>query len=49
MGPGIKQGRYVRPVALNDLAPSLATILNVEIPSGSVGQPLFEMMAGAAN
>ena len=46
MGPGIKPGRYVRPVALNDLAPSLATLLNVETPSGSVGQPLAEMMSG---
>ncbi len=49
MGPGIKAGRYVRPVALNDVAPSLATLLNIETPSGSVGQPLLEMMAGAAN
>ncbi|WP_162179852.1 alkaline phosphatase family protein [Bryobacter aggregatus] len=46
MGPGIKPGRYVRPAALNDLAPSLATILDVEIPSGSVGRPLWEMMVG---
>ncbi|MBY0504728.1 MAG: alkaline phosphatase family protein [Bryobacteraceae bacterium] len=44
MGPGIKPGRYVRNVALNDLAASLATILNVETPSGSAGQPLTEMM-----
>ena len=49
MGPGIKAGRYVRPVALNDLAPSLATILNVETPSGSLGRPLFEMMIDAAD
>jgi hypothetical protein len=39
----------VRPVALNDLAPSVATILNVEIPSGSSGRPLYEMMAAAAD
>jgi hypothetical protein len=45
MGPGIKPGRYTRSVALNDLAPSLATILDIETPSGSVGQVLFEMMA----
>jgi hypothetical protein len=49
MGPGIKAGRYVRPVALNDLAPSLATMLNVETPSGSLGRPLFEMMTEAAD
>ena len=46
MGPGVKPGRYARSVALNDLAPTLATILNVETPSGSVGQVLFEMMPG---
>jgi hypothetical protein len=44
MGPGIKAGRYARPVALNDVAPSLATLLDVETPSGSVGRPLYEMM-----
>jgi arylsulfatase A-like enzyme len=49
MGPGIKPGRYARPVALNDLAPTLATMLNVETPSGSVGRPLFEMMSGTAD
>jgi hypothetical protein len=46
MGPGIKAGRYVRPVALNDVAPSLATILDLETPSGSVGRALSEMMLG---
>jgi hypothetical protein len=46
MGPGIKAGRYARPVALNDVAPSLATILDIETPSGSVGRPLSEMMTG---
>jgi arylsulfatase A-like enzyme len=49
MGPGVKPGRYARPVALNDLAPSLATMLNVETPSGSVGRALFEMMTGVAD
>jgi predicted AlkP superfamily pyrophosphatase or phosphodiesterase len=46
MGPGIKAGRYVGPVALNDVAPSLATILDIETPSGSVGRALSEMMMG---
>jgi predicted AlkP superfamily pyrophosphatase or phosphodiesterase len=49
MGPGIKAGRYVRPVALNDVAPSLATLLDVETPSGSMGRPLSEMMTGVVN
>lgn len=46
MGPGVKAGRYVRPAALNDVAPSLATLLDIETPSGSVGRPLHEMMIG---
>ncbi len=45
MGPGIKPGRYVRSVALNDLAASLATLLGVETPSGSVGSALVEMFS----
>ena len=49
MGPGIKPGRYVRPVALNDLAASLATLLNIETPNGCTGQPLFEMMGNIGN
>ena len=49
MGPGIRAGRYVRPVALNDLAASLATLLNVETPSGCVGRPLYDMMDGVAD
>jgi hypothetical protein len=49
MGTGIKPGRYLRPVALNDLAPTLASILNVETPSGAVGRALYEMIVGAAD
>jgi len=45
MGPGIRPGRYDRPVLLNDLAPTLATLLNVETPSGASGQPLLEILA----
>jgi predicted AlkP superfamily pyrophosphatase or phosphodiesterase len=49
MGPGIEAGRYVRPAALNDLAPSLATLLDIETPNGSAGRPLAEMMTAAAD
>jgi predicted AlkP superfamily pyrophosphatase or phosphodiesterase len=45
MGPGIRPGRYDRPVLLNDLAPTLATLLNVETPSGASGEPLTEILA----
>jgi len=49
MGPGIRPGRQDRAVLLNDLAPTLATLLDVETPSGSSGQPLAEILdRGAA-
>jgi predicted AlkP superfamily pyrophosphatase or phosphodiesterase len=44
MGPGIRPGRQDRAVLLNDLAPTLATLLGVETPSGSSGQPLAEIL-----
>ncbi|MBM3738338.1 MAG: alkaline phosphatase family protein [Acidobacteria bacterium] len=44
MGPGVKPGRYHRRAAPNDIAPTLATMLEVETPSGSVGRVLDEMM-----
>ena len=42
MGAPIKAGVYSDAVALNDLAPTLATILNVQPPSGSSGRVLTE-------
>jgi hypothetical protein len=45
MGPGIRAGRYHRTVALNDLAPTLATLAGVETPSGSSGHALAEALA----
>jgi arylsulfatase A-like enzyme len=44
MGPGIKPGLYHRPVAVNDIAPTLATLLEVETPSGAEGRVLEEML-----
>jgi arylsulfatase A-like enzyme len=46
MGPGVKPGRYDQNVAVNDLAPTLAVMLEVETPSGSSGRVLTEMLAG---
>jgi arylsulfatase A-like enzyme len=43
MGPGIRPGRYDAPTALNDLAPTLATLLSVETPAGADGRALWEM------
>lgn len=44
MGPGIKAGKFHGSVAMNDVAPTLATILGVEMPSGSEGRILDEML-----
>ena len=44
LGPGIKPGRYNANVAPNDIAPTLATLLDIETPSGSVGRVLSEML-----
>jgi predicted AlkP superfamily pyrophosphatase or phosphodiesterase len=43
LGPGIKPGVYDRNVAINDVAPTLAALLGVEQPSGSVGRILSEL------
>jgi predicted AlkP superfamily pyrophosphatase or phosphodiesterase len=43
MGPGIRAGQYHEDVAVNDIAPTIATILSVETPAGSVGRVLAEM------
>lgn len=45
MGAGIRAGRYYATVALNDAAPTLAALLDVEIPAGSVGRILDEIFA----
>ena len=43
-GAGIKPGRYNDRVAVNDIAPTLATMLDVETPSGAAGRVLTEML-----
>jgi predicted AlkP superfamily pyrophosphatase or phosphodiesterase len=48
MGSRIKPGEYSDHVALNDLAPTLATIAGVEIPGGSSGRVLTEALRPAA-
>jgi predicted AlkP superfamily pyrophosphatase or phosphodiesterase len=44
MGRRIKAGYYSDHVALNDLAPTVATIAGVEIPAGSAGRVLTEAL-----
>ncbi len=43
LGPGIRAGRYDVNIAPNDIAPTLATMLEIETPSGSRGRVLTEM------
>ncbi len=43
MGRGIRPGEYYEPVFINDIAPTLAAILEVETPSGSTGRILKEI------
>lgn len=45
LGPGIKPGRYDEKIQPNDIAPTLATMLDVQTPSGSSGRVLTEMLA----
>ena len=44
MGPGIKAGRYNGQVQPVDIAPTLATLLDIQTPSGSEGRVLTEML-----
>jgi hypothetical protein len=48
MGDWIKAGRYHEKIAPNDIAPTLATLLDVEIPSGAVGRVLKEILKAPA-
>lgn len=47
MGDWIKPGRYQQRAAVNDVAPTLATLLDVETPSGAVGRVLSEILQPA--
>lgn len=44
MGRNVKRGMYPGRVALNDLAPTLASLIEVDAPSGSSGRVLTEAL-----
>jgi len=44
MGHGVRPGKYAGRVALNDLAPTLATLIDVDAPAGSSGRVLTEAL-----
>jgi hypothetical protein len=48
LGRRVTAGEYSGQVALNDLAPTLATLASVEIPAGSVGRVLTEALRPAS-
>jgi len=43
-GAGIKPGRYNQAISVNDVAPTLATMLDIETPGGSSGRVLTEII-----
>ncbi len=45
MGPGIRPGPYRQRTAVNDIAPTLAAILELEMPSGASGRVLEQILA----
>ncbi len=44
LGAGIRPGQYHGVIAVNDIAPTLATMLEIETPSGSIGRVLTEIL-----
>jgi predicted AlkP superfamily pyrophosphatase or phosphodiesterase len=44
MGPGVKPGRYNRRAAINDIAPTVSVLIDVEGPAGSTGRVLEEAL-----
>jgi arylsulfatase A-like enzyme len=44
LGAGIKPGNYRQKIAVNDIAPTLAELLGVELPAGSIGRVLTEIL-----
>ncbi len=44
MGPGIRAGTHDNSIAVNDIAHTLSTILEVELPNGSQGRVLSEIL-----
>jgi len=43
MGWGIRQGKTNRTTAMTDIAPTLAAILRIQMPNGTVGKPIEEV------
>jgi predicted AlkP superfamily pyrophosphatase or phosphodiesterase len=46
MGAGVRAGVYNQNISVTDIAPTLATMLGIEMPSGAEGRALAEIMGG---
>lgn len=44
MGWGVQPGRTTRPTSMADIAPTLAAMLRIQMPSGCIGQPITELL-----
>ncbi|MFZ9660924.1 MAG: alkaline phosphatase family protein, partial [Chitinophagaceae bacterium] len=44
MGWGVKPGKLFRETYMSDIAPTISALLKIQMPSGSIGKPIFEMM-----
>jgi hypothetical protein len=45
MGWGVKPGHTHRETYMTDIAPTLAALLKVQMPSGAIGKVIEEVMA----
>ena len=44
VGNGIKQGVVNTPTYMTDIAPTISTLLGIQMPSGSIGKPVLELL-----
>ncbi len=44
MGWGIKKGKTNRPIYMTDIAPTISTLLHIQMPNGAVGTPITEAL-----
>ena len=42
-GLGIKKGESVKKYNITDIAPTLSMLLNISLPNGAIGEPLYEL------
>ncbi|MDF3077975.1 MAG: alkaline phosphatase family protein [Sphingobacteriaceae bacterium] len=44
MGWGIQPGKTYAPISMTDIAPTVAALLHIQAPNGSIGKPITEML-----